>query len=51
MKAPKHFRWTVDGAVGVITLNRSERKNPLTFDSYAELRDDFRALKDWNLPA
>jgi enoyl-CoA hydratase/carnithine racemase len=46
MKAPKHFLWKVDGKVGVITLNRPERKNPLTFESYAELRDHFRALKD-----
>jgi len=41
----KHFRWTVDGKVGVITLNRPERKNPLTFESYAELRDSFVKLK------
>ena len=41
---PVHFGWAVHGAVGVITLNRPERKNPLTFDSYAELRDLFRAL-------
>ena len=41
---PKHFLWHVEGKVGVITLNRPERKNPLTFDSYAELRDHFRAL-------
>jgi enoyl-CoA hydratase/carnithine racemase len=34
----------VEGKVGVITLNRPERKNPLTFDSYAELRDTFRSL-------
>ena len=33
-----------DGRVGVVTLNRPERKNPLTFESYAELRDLFRAL-------
>ena len=46
MKAPQHFQWKVDGKVGVITLNRPERKNPLTFDSYAELRDHFRALKE-----
>ena len=39
-----HLRWSVDGAVGTITLDRPERKNPLTFDSYAELRDLFRAL-------
>ena len=43
MKAPKHFRWQVEGKVGVITLNRPEKKNPLTFESYAELRDFFRA--------
>src|ERR1700676_4396580 len=40
----KHFLWRQEGRVGVITLNRPERKNPLTFDSYAELRDLFRAL-------
>lgn len=39
-----HFDWTVDEQVGTITLNRPERKNPLTFDSYAELRDLFRNL-------
>ncbi len=42
--APQHFRWEQRGAVGLITLNRPERKNPLTFDSYAELRDLFRNL-------
>ena len=42
--APAHFGWAVYGGVGVVTLNRPERKNPLTFDSYAELRDLFRAL-------
>ena len=41
---PRHFRWRQDGRVGVVTLNRPERKNPLTFESYAELRDLFRAL-------
>ena len=41
---PKHFQWAVDGKVATITLKRPERKNPLTFDSYAELRDTFRAL-------
>ena len=45
MKNPKHFLWNVEGKVGVITLNRPERKNPLTFESYAELRDHFRALQ------
>jgi len=42
----KHSLWKVEDRVGVITLNRPERKNPLTFDSYAELRDHFRGLKD-----
>ena len=41
---PQHFGWQVERGVGVITLNRPERKNPLTFDSYAELRDLFRGL-------
>jgi enoyl-CoA hydratase/carnithine racemase len=41
---PQHFQWQLEGRVGVITLNRPERKNPLTFESYAELRDFFRAL-------
>jgi len=39
-----HFVWEANDGVGIITLNRPERKNPLTFDSYAELRDLFRAL-------
>jgi len=42
--SPNHFVWSLDGKVGTITLNRPERKNPLTFESYAELRDLFRAL-------
>jgi enoyl-CoA hydratase/carnithine racemase len=41
---PKHFAWTVRDRVATITLNRPERKNPLTFESYAELRDLFRDL-------
>ncbi|MFI4987139.1 MAG: enoyl-CoA hydratase family protein [Alphaproteobacteria bacterium] len=41
---PKHFLWSLDGKVATITLNRPERKNPLTFESYGELRDTFRAL-------
>lgn len=41
---PEHFLWRMEGAVAVIKLDRPERKNPLTFDSYAELRDTFRAL-------
>jgi enoyl-CoA hydratase/carnithine racemase len=40
--SPQHFQWRVDGKVGVVTLNRPEKKNPLTFESYAELRDFFR---------
>jgi len=39
-----HFLWEVCGKVATITLNRPERKNPLTFESYAELRDLFRDL-------
>jgi enoyl-CoA hydratase/carnithine racemase len=45
MIQPKHFLWRVEGKVGVITLDRPERKNPLTFESYAELRDLFLALQ------
>jgi enoyl-CoA hydratase/carnithine racemase len=41
---PRHFLWQVEGAVATITLNRPERKNPLTLESYAELRDAFRDL-------
>ncbi|BAN27130.1 enoyl-CoA hydratase (plasmid) [Caballeronia insecticola] len=40
----KHFLWSVTNGVATITLNRPERKNPLTFESYAELRDLFRDL-------
>ena len=39
-----HFDFSVDTGVARLTLNRPERKNPLTFDSYAEMRDLFRAL-------
>ena len=42
--APSHFHWSFADGVGTVTLNRPERKNPLTFDSYAELRDLFRDL-------
>src|SRR3954466_3432196 len=42
--APEHFLWDYDDGVATVTLNRPERKNPLTFESYAELRDTFRAL-------
>ena len=41
----RHFGWSVQDRVATVTLNRPERKNPLTFDSYAELRDLFRALQ------
>jgi enoyl-CoA hydratase/carnithine racemase len=41
---PAHFLWRMENDVAVIQLGRPERKNPLTFESYAELRDTFRAL-------
>ncbi len=41
---PDHFRWSFDDGVATISLDRPERKNPLTFESYAELRDTFRNL-------
>ncbi|HEY0811488.1 MAG TPA: enoyl-CoA hydratase family protein [Longimicrobiales bacterium] len=41
---PKSFSWQVDDNVATVTLTRPERKNPLTFESYAELRDTFRQL-------
>ena len=41
----QHFLWQVQDGVGLITLNRPERKNPLTFASYAELRDLFHTLR------
>ena len=41
---PKHFLWSVKDRVATVRLDRPDRKNPLTFDSYAELRDLFRAL-------
>ena len=40
----RHFSYRMEGSVALITLNRPERKNPLTFDSYAELRELFRNL-------
>jgi enoyl-CoA hydratase/carnithine racemase len=42
--APSHFQWAFADGIATVTLNRPERKNPLTFESYAELRDMFRAL-------
>ena len=41
-----HFLFDVQAGVATITLNRPERKNPLSFESYAELRDLFRAMVD-----
>ncbi len=43
---PQHFLWQVQAGVAWVRLNRPDRKNPLTFESYAELRDMFRALAD-----
>ncbi len=41
---PQHFLWAVQGRIATLRLDRPDRKNPLTFESYAELRDTFRAL-------
>ena len=41
---PEHFDWSCSGGIATLTLNRPQRKNPLTFASYAELRDTFRRL-------
>src|SRR5215472_18251875 len=41
---PEHFNWQAQNGVAVITLRGAERKNPITFDSYAELGQTFRAL-------
>ena len=43
--AAEHFQWQVENGIARITLNRPERKNPLTFESYAELRDLFERLR------
>ena len=43
---PSSFNWRVEGSVALITLRGPERKNPITFESYAELRDTFRQLAD-----
>ena len=42
---PRHFKAAAEGDVAVLSLDRPDRKNPLTFDSYGELRDYFQALK------
>jgi enoyl-CoA hydratase/carnithine racemase len=44
--SPRHFQWRVEDRVARLRLDNPARKNPLTFDSYAELRDTFRALAD-----
>lgn len=43
---PEHFRFQLDSAVATVTLDRPDRKNPLTFESYAELRDTFRRFPE-----
>jgi len=48
VSGPQHFGWSVADRVGTITLDRPERKNPLTFESYAELTHMFHALVDAN---
>lgn len=40
---PEHFVLTMKGDIAIVQLNRPDRKNPLTFESYAELRDFFSA--------
>jgi len=42
---PRHFDWKVEDRVATVTMNLPERKNPFTFDSYAELRDTFYKLQ------
>jgi enoyl-CoA hydratase/carnithine racemase len=42
--SPRHFRWEFGNGIATVTLDRPDRKNPLTFESYAELRDMFREL-------
>lgn len=50
--SPRHFLWEFQNGVATIILNRPERKNPLTFESYDELRDTFRALDQaWDVKA
>ena len=43
--APEHFRLEIEGGIAIVTLDRPDKKNPLTFESYAELRDTFHALR------
>ena len=44
--APTHFGWTVESRVATLTLNRPEKKNPLTFESYTELVSTFEQLRN-----
>ncbi len=44
--SPQHFLWHFADNIATITLNRPQRKNPLTFESYDELRNCFYALND-----
>ncbi len=46
--SPSHFRWSFADGIATVTLDRPAKKNALTFESYAELRDTFRALKTIN---
>ncbi|MCB8840284.1 enoyl-CoA hydratase family protein [Aurantimonas sp. VKM B-3413] len=43
--SPEHFQLAIEGGIATVTLNRPQKKNPLTFESYAELRDTFHALR------
>ena len=43
--APEHFRLQIEACIATVTLDRPDKKNPLTFESYAELRDTFHALR------
>lgn len=46
MSTPQHFKCDVDDGIATVSLDRPDRKNPLSFESYAELRDWFRDLRD-----
>ncbi len=42
---PDHFGWNVNDGIATVTMNIPDRKNPFTFQSYAELRDTFHKLQ------